>query len=342
MSEFAVIGGKTNSSHIGLQFSRCDDSQYAQFCVTHNVPVRLEDIPSANGGKGTVACLNIAAEIFTCYNADFQGNTGLAIFADNSVIPPKSYYSTYTAGIGIPTSCSTFELVGTAHLRSTNAVGAALWAKDVAVLRTGWTYLTAFNPADPDKALPVRSDGFAIGWDCHFFPEFAQKLGRVSNLLDCTIRFYAIYDNTRYLQLSSDPALAVGGVNPPTVSISGSQIDFKRTSFGGTAPDYWIVGSPSDGFRNNKIYATIDPGINFFMPENEQFLVFNNTLVSETISRTTVEELRTRDRGSAGPATNPLRIGANYVGFDPTGKMYTKNGSPRQGDTDGVVVGTQA
>jgi len=105
---FAVDSGLSNSSTIAFLFARSSTNGYAQFDRIENVHVRLNSIPSANGGHGTAALYDYAAEIFTMIDPYFQADIP-AVFTSENVWSINSTYATIQSG---PQSMSQVSALG--------------------------------------------------------------------------------------------------------------------------------------------------------------------------------------------------------------------------------------
>jgi hypothetical protein len=126
----------TNPSTVGILQARATDSPFAQFNVTDNVSVLMHDDSSANGGEGTIAIYNIAAEITTYRDIYLSANSPLVISATNI----KNIVSPYKT-IGGPTSCSHFKFDGTCTFNAIGTTGYSLEMSSVAVVE-GMVYLS--------------------------------------------------------------------------------------------------------------------------------------------------------------------------------------------------------
>ena len=79
-------------STCGLLFARTQASEFVQFNKIEDVVIDLASDPSANSGKGTIACYMIAAELTTIRNVYFLADTALANVVSNEyqIHPMKS------------------------------------------------------------------------------------------------------------------------------------------------------------------------------------------------------------------------------------------------------------
>ena len=92
LRDFKIVGGETDASTIGILFARSPKVQFVEFSSMTNVAVFLPHIPEANGGKGSIAVYNFAAELWRAYNIYLWADVGI-VFTGYNVYNVKSPYS---------------------------------------------------------------------------------------------------------------------------------------------------------------------------------------------------------------------------------------------------------
>eukprot|EP01052_Picozoa_sp_SAG31_P013897 SAG31_NODE_848_length_11534_cov_8.897463_7_plen_283_part_00 len=115
-------------STCGLLFARTKASEFVQFNKIEDVVVDLASDPSANGGKGTVACYMIAAELTTLRNVYLLADTALANIVSNEWGITSSWTTIDT--MYISNSCITLD--GICTLAAKHPVGQC-WRANMAI-----------------------------------------------------------------------------------------------------------------------------------------------------------------------------------------------------------------
>ena len=88
---FSIVSGDTTPSTVGILYARATGTgqfelefSFTEFNNLMNVGVHLNSIPAANGGNGTVAVYNLAAELWRAQNVCLEADTGIAFTGYNA------------------------------------------------------------------------------------------------------------------------------------------------------------------------------------------------------------------------------------------------------------------
>lgn len=139
MSNMSIVSGDRNPSQVGILFQRTRRQNFCQFSSLQNVSIHLAGDLSANGGNGTVAVYNNAAELWRASNVVLVADVALAIVGDN-IFHIKSRYAEHFPDFTSNSECS---IDGASSLIGRG--GAALVVQNLASLELNNTYLNRWG-----------------------------------------------------------------------------------------------------------------------------------------------------------------------------------------------------
>jgi len=314
LSSLALVSAnaKSTPSTVGVYFSRSVTSQYAQFCRIENCSINLQTNPAANGGRGSVALFNYAAEIFVIRDSYLLADTGCG-FASTNYWNVISAYQTR----GGPSSCSDFFIEGNCTFHSFDAIGAPFVTYGAQVIK-GQFYVNGSGQAGSHG---FRLLGINTGHNISVFVEGAVRLGRISNGLGgSTITTFSSTGVDKYIDTDGT-----------FTGITNCKFNILASGGGGAvAPAYLISGAATDVFRNVHISSWVAPTIRAIVPTNQTFNLFNCSWEYSNTSKFTRQTLATR---LGTWSENPLQLGTAHLWVDATNNIRLKIGAPSS-DTD--------
>jgi Pectate lyase superfamily protein len=305
IEQLTLFAGSTNPSTIGVLDARSAANIYSQFNVLRNITIKLPDIPSANGGHGTVGVYNYAAEIFDLDEVYAYADTPVVVFNDNlwSLSSPNT--TIIATGPGHQQSTSVVSLRGSTTLWARGGPALALYNVINVNLYGAYLNSTTNNP------YPYALDSEASETTLHldFNSENFKQLWRVVG----TQRGVTLNANVNAMQNAGHDYIVLDGSSSACSKFQSSQIRVT-TLYGGTHNLLGEAGGTNVcGIADSEI--TLEANENINLPHG----AFSAYIHS--ISGAPVINIPPAPYGSyvmdagTGPATISVAGNANVAGF---------------------------
>jgi len=240
---------------VGLLFARSTTNTFADFNTLRQVYLFLASRPAANGGNGTVALYNRAAEIFSVEHSMF-GADNPAVITSSATFGVASAFK--TIGGSSSTSFMTFD-ENCSFAVATNGIGNALFLSMVRNLHFNNSSFYRNTGGTNNFALRIyQSDNVLVSGQIEVFPRLLDLSGLNHNIkLETSI--VSDVGSTIYFS-TAGAALYRGLVN--VLPISGSVVQNLFSMLGETA----AVTGCTVHLYNNQAFGTIsEAGQNYLI-----------------------------------------------------------------------------
>ncbi|MBZ5544616.1 MAG: hypothetical protein LAO07_13190 [Acidobacteriia bacterium] len=148
-----VTEGSRNRSTVAFLFARSATSGYCQFNVLRNVMVLMFTNPSANGGHGSVAVYNNAAEHFVVENSYLYADNPLVITGSNDLGIASALTTHGTA----TTSTGEMTVSGPTALEvAKNGIGYPLYIEAAQDINLQQAYMVSWGSINNDFAMRLK------------------------------------------------------------------------------------------------------------------------------------------------------------------------------------------